>query len=127
MGCACYRCSPDNYFLTKWQTHFNNIRDFLPICKKLGYQGMIMTSWSTSGVYSPSYESEDDLVDLAALRHVYPISGFDILIDAYTKAVHLDNALNIGQFIDNYCRTKFGFDTKASQKFRKALFMAPYT
>ncbi|HJP62917.1 MAG TPA: beta-N-acetylhexosaminidase [Mucilaginibacter sp.] len=126
-GAPAIRSSPDNYFLTKWQTHFNNIRDFLPICKKLGYQGMIMTSWSTSGVYSPSYESEDDLVDLAALRHVYPISGFDMLIDAYTKAVQSDNALNVYQFIDNYCRVKFGFDVEASQKFRKGLFMAPYT
>jgi len=126
-GAPAIRSSPDNYYLTKWQSHFNNIRDFLPVCKKLGYQGIIMTSWSTSGVYSPSYESEDELVDLFALRHVYPITGFDILIEAYCKAINLDHALNIGQFINDYSRTQFGFNENESREFKKALFTAPYT
>lgn len=126
-GAPAIRSSPDNYYLTKWQTHFNNIRDFLPICKKLGYKGMIMTSWSTSGVYSPSYESEDEMVDLFALRHVYPISGFDILIAAYLKAVSSDHSLNIDQFITDYCHTQFGFNRNQSEQFRAALFTAPYT
>jgi len=126
-GSPAIRSSPDNYFLTKWQTHFNNIRDFLPICKKLGYKGMIMTSWSTSGVYSPSYESEDDMVDLFALRHVYPITGFDILIDAYLKAVNLDRSLNVLEFITDYCHTHFGFNKTQSEQFRTAIFSAPYT
>jgi hypothetical protein len=126
-GAPAIRSSPDNYFLTKWQSHFNNIRDFLPVCKQLGYKGVVMTSWSTSGVYSPSYESEDDLVDLAALRHVYPITGFDILISAYFKAVNSGQALNIDQFITDYCRTRFGFDGKQAQLFKKALFTTPYT
>ena len=126
-GAPSIRSSPDNYYLTKWQSHFNNIRDFLPVCKKLGYKGMVMTSWSTSGVYSPTYESEDELVDLVALRHVYPITGFDILITAYCKAVNLDHALNVDQFITDYCRTHFGFDENESRQFRKALFTAPYT
>lgn len=126
-GAPAIRSSPDNYYLTKWQSHFNNIRDFLPVCKKLGYQGIIMTSWSTSGVYSPTYESEDEMVDLFALRHVYPITGFDILISAYLKAVNTDHALNIDAFINEYCHTRFGFDEKESRDFRKALFAVPYT
>lgn len=126
-GAPAIRSSPDNYFLTKWQTHFNNIRDFLPICKNLGYKGMVMTSWSTSGVYSPTYESEDDMVDLFALRHVYPITGFDILITAYLKAVNSNSSLNIDQFITDYCHTHFGFDKTQSEQFQTALFSAPYT
>jgi hexosaminidase len=126
-GAPSIRSSPDNYSLTKWQYHFNNIRDFIPTCKKLGYNGIVMTSWSTSGVYAGSYESEDDLVDFAALRHVYPITGFGILISAYTKAIGLNHRLDVGQFITEYCNTRFGFNNDESQQFRKALFTAPYT
>jgi hexosaminidase len=86
-----------------------------------------MTSWSTSGVYSPAYESEDDLVELYALRHVYPITGFDILISAYIKAINSDHPLNIDQFIIDYCRSEFGFDKSQLEQFQKALFTAPYT
>jgi hexosaminidase len=126
-GSPAIRSSPDNYFVTKWQSHFNNIRDFIPVCKKLGYKGIVMTSWSTSGVYSPTYESENDLVDLIALRHVYPISGFDILISAYLKALYTDEPLNIDQFIELYCAEKFSFDKNQSGLFQTALFTAPYT
>ena len=126
-GAPSIRSSPDNYFLTRWQYHFNNISDFIPICKNLGYKGIVMTSWSTSGVYSSAYESEDDLVELYALRHVYPITGFDILISAYIKALYADQPLNTDQFIKDYCRTKFGFDDNQSEQFQKALFTAPYT
>jgi hexosaminidase len=93
----------------------------------LGYKGIVMTSWSTSGVYSPSYESEDDLVDLAALRHVYPVTGFDILVTAYFKALEIEKPVDVNEFIANYCRTRFGFDGNKAKLFQKALFMAPYT
>jgi len=78
-------------------------------------------------VYSPTYESEDDLVELYALRHVYPISGFDILISAYIKTINSDKPLDIDQFIKYYCRSTFGFDQRQSEQFQKALFTAPYT
>jgi len=126
-GSPSIRSSPDNYYLTRWQYHFNNIRDFIPICKNLGYKGIVMTSWSTSGVYSPAYESEDDLVELYALRHVYPITGFDILINAYIQAINSVQPLDIDQFIKDYCQSTFGFDKSQSEQFQKALFTAPYT
>jgi hypothetical protein len=126
-GSPSIRSSPDNYFLTRWQYHFNNIRDFIPVCRNLGYKGIVMTSWSTSGVYSPAYESEDDLVDLYALRHVYPLTGFDILISAHIKALYSDQPLNTDQFIKDYCRSTFGFDEIQTGQFKRALFTAPYT
>ena len=126
-GAPSIRSSPDNYFLTRWQYHFNNIRDFIPICRNLGYKGIVMTSWSTSGVYSPTYESEDDLVELYALRHVYPITGFDMMINAYISAINADHPLDIDQFIKDYCKTTFGFDKTETEQFQKALFTAPYT
>jgi hypothetical protein len=126
-GAPAIRSSPDNYFLTRWQYHFNNIRDFIPVCRKFGYKGIVMTSWSTSGVYSTAYESEDDLVELYALRHVYPITGFDILVSAYIRAINTDPPLNIDQFIEGYCNSTFGFDKTRSERFKAALFTTPYT
>jgi hexosaminidase len=126
-GAPSIRSSPDNYYLTKWGSHFNNIKEFVPFCRESGYKGIVMTSWSTSGVYSPVYESEDDLVDLVALRHVYPITGFNLLIAAYTRAITLKEPLNITDFISGYCRIQFGFSEEESKKFQTALFMAPYT
>ena len=126
-GAPAIRSSPDNYYLTKWQNHLDNIRDFLPVCRQLGYKGIVMTSWSTSGVYSPSYESEDDLVDLAALRHVYPIGGFDLLTAAFFEELRSDTSLNVDQFITDYCHTRFGFEDHESRQLRTALFTTPYT
>ena len=84
-----------------------------------------MTSWSTSGVYSPTYESEDDLVELYALRHVYPITGFDILISAYISAINADHPLEGDQFIKDYCSSTFGFDKSQTEQFQKALLLHP--
>src|SRR5882757_4334344 len=71
-GAPSIRSSPDNYNLTVWEKHFKNIRDFIPVSAKLGYKGMVMTSWSTSGQLSRVFESEADITDLYAIRHVYP-------------------------------------------------------
>ena len=56
-GAPSLRSSPDNYNLTQWDKHFKNISNFIPAARKLGYKGMVMTSWSTSGIYSPVFES----------------------------------------------------------------------
>jgi hypothetical protein len=58
---------------------------------------------------------------------MYPITGFDILISAYIKAINADHPLDVDQFIKDYCRTSFGFDERQSEQFKKALFTAPYT
>jgi hypothetical protein len=60
-GAPAIRSHPDNYFLTEWEKHFKNIHDFIPVCRQLGYTGIIMTSWSTSGEYSTVWEASDDL------------------------------------------------------------------
>ncbi len=38
-GAPALRSSPDNYFLTRWEKHFKNIRDFVPEAAKMGYKG----------------------------------------------------------------------------------------
>jgi hexosaminidase len=120
-GAPAIRSSPDNFYLTKWKKHFENIRDFVPYCRGLGYQGMVLTSWSTSGAYSYIYESEDELSDLQAIRHVYPISGFNILIAAYFESLRSTAPLDIRSFVANYCRQQYGFTRDQSLTFWQAL------
>jgi len=125
-GALALRSDPDNYFLTTWQHHFDNIKNFIPECRQMGYKGIVMTSWSTSGEYFPVFEADNDLVDLFPVRHVYPISGFDLLIDAYSESLKDSKPLNTNAFIDHYCLLNYGFSAAQAKHFRTALFMAPY-
>jgi len=125
-GSPALRSSPDNYNLTLWEKHFKNIRDFIPTARKLGYKGMVMTSWSTSGAYSPVFESESDIADLYAIRHVYPLSGFNILIAAYSEALKSTQPLNIEDFMQRYCKDHFGFNKEQADAFWTALKTSPY-
>lgn len=125
-GAPSIRSYPDNYFLTMWEKHFKNIRDFVPICRQLGYKGMIMTSWSTSGQYSPVFETEENITDLYAIRHVYPISGFNILLAAYAESLRIDKPLNVDGFVTNYAEKQYGLDREQAVKFWHALKLAPY-
>lgn len=125
-GSPSIRSHPDNYFLTQWEKHFKNIKDFIPTARNFGYKGMVITSWSTSGLYSPVFETTRDIVDLYAIRRVYPITGFNILIDAYFEALKTKEPLNTVQFVKNYTLKNYGFDETQSKTFWKALTTAPY-
>lgn len=125
-GAPAIRSYPDNYFLTMWEKHFNNIRNFVLICRQLGYKGMVMTSWSTSGQYSPVFETEENISDLYAIRHVYPISGFNMLLAAYAESLKTDKPLDIDEFVINYAEKQYGFDRQQAEKFCRALKTAPY-
>jgi hexosaminidase len=125
-GSPALRSHPDNYFLTDWQKHFNNVRDFLPLSRKLGYKGIVMTSWSTSGVYSSLFESEDEPIELYAIRHVYPLSGFNIIINYYLSTLKPGSKLTNDQFIQSYCSSRYGLDARKAMLFKNALFSTPY-
>jgi len=120
-GAPAIRSSPDNFYSTDWKKHFSNIRDFVPACRQMGYQGMVLTSWSTSGAYSYSYESEGELSDLQATRHVYPISGFNILIAAFYESLRQQTPLDIDAFVAGYCQKQYGFTPDQSRTFWRAL------
>jgi hexosaminidase len=125
-GAPALRSHPDNYFLTQWSKHFNNIREFIPLARQMGYKGMVMTSWSTSGGYSYLYESDNALIDLFAIRHVYPITGFNILLAAYIQSLGEPVPLKIEDFIISYCIRQYGFSKGQAIRFSKALRTAPY-
>jgi hexosaminidase len=125
-GAPSIRSHPDNYFITEWEKHFKNIRDFIPVCRQLGYKGIIMTSWSTSGQYSSVWETSDDITDLYAIRHVYPITGFNILLNAYTKSLQSQQPLDVPAFIQTYSKQQYGFNDQQVAMFRQALITCPY-
>ncbi|MBV8389897.1 MAG: beta-N-acetylhexosaminidase, partial [Mucilaginibacter sp.] len=125
-GAPALRSHPDNYFLTQWEKHFNNIRNFVPVSRNLGYKGIVMTSWSTSGAYSSVWETDENPVDLYAIRHVYPISGFNILLAAYAQSIKSIQPLDINVFITDYCKKQYGLDNQQANEFWQALKTAPY-
>lgn len=125
-GSPALRSGPDNYYLTDWDKHFNNIRTFIPQARQMGYKGIVMTSWSTSGIYDQVFESATEMTDMVAVRRVYPVSGFDMLVSAYLESLHNKQPLDIGSFVNDYTRNKFGFTPAQARRFYKALTRAPY-
>ena len=125
-GAPSIRSHPDNYFLTQWEKHFNNIRDFIPLSRGFGYNGIIMTSWSTSGLYAPVWESTRDIIDLHAIRRVYPITGFNMLIDAFFQGVNNTKPLEVEEFVHRYAQERYGLDQYQAAEFWDALKAVPY-
>lgn len=109
-GAPSIRSSPDNMYLTTWLTHFNNQRDFIPYSRKTGYEGIIMTSWSTSGLYSFLYDRGWEIQDMEQVRNVYPLNGFRILLAAYAKSVNQIEPINPEVFVIDYAVERFGFN-----------------
>lgn len=108
-GASALRSSPDNLYLTQWNKHFENLETFIPFARKCGYEGMINTSWSTSGRYGYIYDNNWEVIELQPIRQVYPLSGFDILQRAYADALKKEY-WNAHTFILNYGKEHFGFD-----------------
>ncbi|HWB25767.1 MAG TPA: beta-N-acetylhexosaminidase [Chitinophagaceae bacterium] len=120
-GAPSIRSYPDDYFLTQWEKHFNNIKTFIPLCRQFGYKGMVLTSWSTSGQYSYLNESEDELTQLYAQRHVYPVTAFNLLIEAYAKSLSQQTPMDIKGFIMQAVPQRYGLDKQQTLNFWQAL------
>lgn len=123
-GAPSLRSSPDNMYLTTWNTHFNNQKDFIPFARKSNYKGMIMTSWSTSGLYGFSYDQGWEVLDMEQVRNVYPLNGFHILLEAYSKSIKQSEPINPELFVNEYAQTRFGL-TKEDGKILWQIFAKP--
>ena len=114
-GAPAIRSHPDNLYLTKLETHFNNQRDFIPYARKAKYKGIIMTSWSTSGTYGYKYDTNWEVIDMYPVRHVYPLSGFRILLTAYGESVNSTEVLNPEKFVEKYSVERFGLNSNEAK------------
>lgn len=112
-GAPALRCSPDDIYLTQWEKHFNNLRDYIPFARKSGYTGIVQTSWSTGGVYGYMFGPRYEILNMFPIREVYPESGFNILLAATAWAFNHTEPLDPEAFVYEYAKTKFGFDEAA--------------
>jgi len=104
-GAPSLRCSPDNFHLTCWEKHFDNLQHFIPYSRKAGYTGIIMTAWSS--------------------RHTYPLSGFRILVVAYIRALQQKEPIRPSVFVKKYAQERFGLTAYNGEKLWKALRADP--
>lgn len=116
-GATALRSAPDNVYLTQWMKHFDNLTTFLPFARSHGYEGIIETSWSTSGTYGFHYDNGWEVISMQPVRQVYPMSGFQILIDAYCQAANSKEALSSRDFILSYAHQRYGFSKEEAQVF----------
>lgn len=114
-GATALRSSPDNSYLVTWNKHLDNLSDFIPYARANGYQGIINTSWSTSGQYGFIYDASWEVSDMQPIRQVYPLSGFDMLQKAFVEAVSSQDKFDQQAFITAYARDHFGFDKEGQE------------
>ncbi len=123
-GAPSIRSHPDNIYLTQWEKHFDNQKDFIPFSRETGYKGMVMTSWSTSGTYGFRYDTNWEVVDMFPVRYVYPLSGFRILVAAYGESLKSKTPLNPTEFVTKYAQERFGL-TKTESETLWSILRAP--
>ncbi|MEA4936030.1 MAG: family 20 glycosylhydrolase [Paludibacter sp.] len=121
-GAPSIRSQPDNWYVTCWEKHLNNQRDFISYARKADYEGIVMTSWSTTGIYGYVWDSMYEVVDMEQMRNTYPLSGFNILISAYAKSLQHKTPIDPRQFVIDYANEQFGFSVADAEKFIEALF-----
>lgn len=114
-GSPAIRSHPDNSYVTCWEKHFNNQCDFIPYAREAGYTGIIMTSWSTSGLYGFTWDVNYEVTDMEQIRNTYPLSGFRILLASYAEALKTSDPLDHEAFVARYAADRFGL-TEADGK-----------
>lgn len=120
-GAPSIRSHPDNIYLTQWEKHFNNQKTFIPYARQAGYQGMVMTSWSTSGTYGFSYDTGWEVIEMFPVRYVYPLSGFRILVAAYGESLKNNTPIDPQRFVVKYGQERFGLTPQESEILWQAL------
>lgn len=124
-GSPAIRSHPDNWYTTDWEKHFNNQRDFIPYARKAGYKGIVMTSWSTSGVYGFNWDTNNEVIDMYAIRNVYPLSGFRILVAAYAQSLNQAEPLEPEKFVIQYAQERFSLTDEEGEKLWQILTASP--
>lgn len=120
-GAPALRSSPDHYGLTQWGKHLENLTDFIPWSRRQGYRGMILTSWSTSGIYGYQWGDERDIEALDPMRRVYPLSGFSLLRRAFREALATDDPLSGRTFLTRQGTEHFGLTKVGAEDFADTL------
>ncbi len=111
-GAPAIRSHPDNMHITTWEKHFDNQKVFIPYCREQQYNGIVMTSWSTSGIFSTVWELDHEVIDMIPLRYVYPMNGFNLLIYMYGKAINQTEPIDPKATVAEYAREVLGLSAE---------------
>ena len=124
-GSPALRSHPDNWYVTCWEKHFNNQRDFVPYARTAGYEGVVMTSWSTSGLYGFTWDVGYEVVDMEQIRNTYPLSGFRILVASYAQSLKQLEPIDPKKFVVRYADERFGLSLIDGGKLWQTLIVSP--
>ncbi|MCH7402002.1 family 20 glycosylhydrolase [Belliella kenyensis] len=124
-GSPSIRSHPDNWYVTDWSTHFKNQRDFIPHARANNYKGIVMTSWSTTGLYGFTWDVGYDVVDMVQIRNTYPMSGFRILISSYAESLKNDKPIDPKIYVLKYANERFGLNDDDALKLWSFLHFPP--
>ena len=120
-GAAALRSAPDNHSRVEWGRHLENIREFVPRARADGYRGMLLTSWSTSGLYGYNRDDGGKVLDLLPVRRVYPLSGHHFLLDAFARSVFDEKPFAPEVFLRECAGSRFGLPAEDATRFADAL------
>lgn len=123
-GSMSLRSGPDNYYLHSWEKHLNNYRDFIPYCKKMGYTGVALTSWSTSGIYGSEWDAFYEVVTLHPIRRVYPLNGFNLLFYAFANSMNSIAPFEPKKYVIEFVGKQYGLNNLDSIRFFNALYVS---
>ncbi len=124
-GSPSIRSHPDNAYVTCWEKHFNNQRDFIPYARNSGYTGIVMTSWSTSGLYGFTWDVGYEVIEMEQIRNTYPLSGFRILMASYAEALNSVTPVDPRAFVIRYAQERFGLSAEQGKDLWVVLTVDP--
>ncbi|OGJ88907.1 MAG: hypothetical protein A2268_11985 [Candidatus Raymondbacteria bacterium RifOxyA12_full_50_37] len=124
-GAPALRSHPDDHFLVSYEKHLRNFSDFIPYARRTGYKGVILTSWSTSGIYGFEWAADYEPIEMHTIRRVFPLKGCHLLLAAFVTAINQDSPLDPSTFAENYAQERFNLTPPAARAFREALFSDP--
>ena len=118
-GASSIRSSPDDYHVTSWSKHMNNQAVYASFARESGFEGMVLTSWSTSGVYGYEW-FWPEVVELYPLRlvypHAYPHDAFRMNSLGFIEAVKHEERFKSDDFAHRYAQQRFGLTPGASKR-----------
>lgn len=119
-GASSLRSGPDDYHITSWGKHMNNQADYVTYARDAGFEGMVLTSWATSGVYGYNWFHPGEVVELFPLRqaypHAYPNDGFKMNVEAFIAAISQDKVFVPKDFSEQYAQQRFGLTKQQAKK-----------
>jgi hypothetical protein len=118
-GASSIRSSPDDYHVTSWSKHMKNQAVYVSYARKSGFEGMVLTSWSTSGQYGYEW-FWPEVVEIFPLRqvypHAYPNDAFRMNTLGFIEAVQQEKTFKPKDFAHQYAQQRFGLAARESKK-----------